>query len=209
VNDIEDFNNPDVRQQDDNGIYEPDVFRSPIGEDNFWDQDKDVLFHSYEDVVLRKLDFEKNRSVVGPSKKSFSILIVRDPFNLFASRYAKPNWPAVKISDRTIKIWKQHMKEARGFTDMLPNRVVVGYNQWVTSSEYRRDIETRLGLGITDNGIKDDAGLGSSFSGDNDFLNRWKRFQDDPVFRKFFNDDELWALSKTFFGHIEGAEVLR
>jgi len=78
---------------------------------------KDLLVHSYEDIFLRGLRRDaagahRDRRV-GRSRRRIDLLIVRDPFNLFASRLAS------RIGHVTLatagRIWCQHAREYLGF----------------------------------------------------------------------------------------------
>ena len=48
--------------------------------------------HSYEDAFLRSVEdpahVRRHEEAVGRSRRKFDVLILRDPFNLFASRRA-------------------------------------------------------------------------------------------------------------------------
>src|SRR5918998_959945 len=71
---------------------------------------KAYLVHSYEDVFLRGLATDARG--VGTSRRRVDVLILRDPFNLFASRLARG------IGEVTVptagRIWCQHAREYLG-----------------------------------------------------------------------------------------------
>ena len=102
-----------------------------------------------------------------------SILIVRDPYNLFASRIraAKLNLlafsiPPSPVFNRMIDLWKAYARQFLAQTDDGPD-VPVYYNRWIASAAYRRKIADRLGIRNSDAGldvVPDQAG-GSSFDG--------------------------------------------
>lgn len=182
---------------------------------------KDVLLHSYEDAFLgmiRSPAFEENHDAwVGPSARRTEVLILRDPFNLFASR-RKAQYALV--TDHTARrIWKQH---AREFVDgpryLDPERVLVSYNRWASDPEYRREIARQLGLAFSDAGANDvpEVGAGSSFDGTRfsgaahqmDIFGRWRHFEDDPEYLALLDDPELLRLSEAIFGPIPRTDAL-
>lgn len=209
VNNIDSFDNPTVRQRDWPGMYFKPLYNSPVGVGNFWNMKKGILFHSYEDIDLNNLNFESNRSVVGESSKFFVVLIVRDPFNLFASRLTKYyTGSIITATPSDMQLWKQHAREAVGIRNTLPNKVVVNFDRWVISETYRRQIETELGLGISDAWMDKMAGIGSSFDAGMDrdarklsLSDRWKKQLDNPSFLCLI-DTEVIELHKTLFGDV-------
>ncbi len=222
VNDVANFHRPTVREEDHLGIFEPKEFKNPAGKKGFWKIKKSVLLHSYEDIGLAKLKFDKNEAVVGKDDRGFSVLIVRDPFNMLASRHAKSKGSNAQqplgIGPRDITKLKEHMRVALGDMPSLPNMVVILYNRWVFEERYRQRIETLMGLfSPTTNTLESVFGLGSSFdeklydgsASQMRVMERWKLFERDPRYRSFFADEEIWDLSERLFGHIEGTEVLR
>lgn len=208
VNDISNFAKP-VVPKDDTNVYVPDAFRAPSKDKSFWKKSKKVFFQSYEDKCIDNLDFKANESVVGKSTKRTCVLILRDPFNMFASRMKAGDF-VFRITNAHVKMWIQHAKEAMGVTSFLPDLLVINYNDWVSSEKYRRRIENLLGLPETDSGINNIFGVGSSFDGKNydgratrmNVLKRWKGFGAFEGYRQLINNDKLWQLSRTIFGYV-------
>lgn len=173
---------------------------------------KDYLLYSYEDCFLGLLRHRPSEAWhdawVGPSKARRDLLILRDPFNLFASRihFGLDQIP----HHRALGIWKQHAREALGIRRYLPaSRLCISYNRWVTSEQYRREIADQLGLHFTDAAIDEvptTAG-GSSFDGlthrgnasEMKVLDRWREFANDEDFWRLF-DEETIRLSTELFG---------
>lgn len=91
--------------------------------------------------------------------------------------------------------------------------MLVRYDQWVGSADYRRGITDRLGVPFTDAGIDQvpSCAGGSSFDGDAydgmarrmDVHDRWREHLDDPVYLSVF-DAQMIALSRAIFGRIPG-----
>lgn len=181
---------------------------------------KDWLIHSHEDCFLGKIvrgEFEEHHDrYVGPSGRRREALILRDPFNLFASRSVAQY---ALITERTsLRIWKQHAREFLGRRRYLPaDRLAISYNRWVLERDYRRRIAAELGLTFTDTGVDHvpRTGSGSSFDGLDydgratrmDLFRRWEAFADDRRFLRLF-DDEMLELSEAIFGTVPGTEPL-
>lgn len=182
---------------------------------------KDYLLFSHEDGYLRRScskEFETNHDqFVGPSRRRIDLLLLRDPFNLFASR-RKQLWEYLP-PPTTVAVWKQHAREFLRRTRYLRhNPLVVSYNQWCMDRAYRREIAEALGLRFTDAGRQAvwACNGGSSFDGDAydgraeamPVFERWRYYAEDPSFRAMF-DEQVWGLSEEIFGVIPGTEVLR
>ena len=178
---------------------------------------KDWLLHSYEDSFLGYVcgePFEANHDrFVGASARRFDVLVLRDPFNLFASR--RRLWADERVAV-VARVWRQHAREFLGVRRYLnQNRVLVNYNAWVTSRDYRRTLAERLRLTFSDAGVDAVArcGGGSSFDGVRfdgrarrmPVFERWRAFAADPRYRAIF-DPETVDLTRRIFGEIPGTE---
>ncbi|WP_373057498.1 hypothetical protein [Zunongwangia sp. H14] len=183
---------------------------------------KDYLLYNHEDCFLGPLQkTEKNgldEHWLGASAIKKDILILRDPFNLFASRIKAgllrghyPGHGGKPISVKTLqRIYKQH---AREFLDnkYLQHKVLVNYNSWTSNREYRREISNELEIPFSDEGFKEVSNVagGSSFdgtlySGQAQKMNlhdRWKKFAGDKEFWQMF-DAEMVDLCIKIFGKI-------
>jgi hypothetical protein len=183
---------------------------------------RDCLIYSYEDWGLAGItqpSFERNRSLyLGKSAQQFEVLILRDPFNLFASRI-KQNFQATKRKKVSmVALWLEYAREFVGETHYLPGVICLNYNRWFADVDYRRALAAQLGLVFSDAGLSEvlSLGAGSSFDGTRlngqaramDVTNRWRVFADDPDFRRIFQNDEIWHYSEQIFGHLPGTEVL-
>lgn len=173
---------------------------------------KDHLLHSYEDCFLGLLRHPPSEAQhdawVGRSARRRDLLILRDPFNLFASRihFGLDQIP----HQRALGIWKQHARDALGIRRYLPSsRMWISYNRWATSERYRRTLADQLSLDFTDEAfdeVPDTAG-GSSFDGlahhgsasKMKVLERWREFADDDDFWQLF-DEETVGLATALFG---------
>jgi hypothetical protein len=176
--------------------------------------DKDLLLVSHEDCFLgtvAKGAYEDHHDgFVGPSLERRDVLILRDPFNLFASRM-RGEFGDVSTST-ALRIWKQHAREFLDVRRYLKHpRILIDYNQWASRKSYRREISEQLGLQFTDSSFEKvpATGNGSSFDGRHydgratcmRILERWKHFIDSEAFAALF-DHEVYSLSQRIFGDI-------
>ena len=201
-----------------------------------WDQEaagkhtkRALLIYNYEDqrpAEIASADAEASRERwVGTSARRFDLLVLRDPFNLLASRLRWAYGYACRVPLDTVligrELWKIHAREYLGDTAHLPNRVNVSYNAWFADPEYRRALAKRLGVTWTDRGIEQVARWGPALWGDSfdnltfdgrasemKVLERWKVYADDVFFRTVVQDEELVTLSERIFGTIPGIERL-
>lgn len=181
---------------------------------------KDLLIYSYEDsflgYVCHPLFEQHHDQWVGPSRRRYDVLILRDPFNLFASRL-HAGFSQISLLT-TARIWKQHAREFLGQRRYLNQpRILINYNRWATEPAYRQQLTAQIGLPFTDAGIHtvpQTAG-GSSFdglryngaAGRMKVLERWKAYQADPSYRRLF-EPAVVELSEQIFGSLPGAAAL-
>lgn len=196
---------------------------------------KDCLVYSYEDQPMVKLcdrSFEKKHDIYfGKSKVRYDLIILRDPFNLFASRLRASRRDTaesgyidfMKVKSRAhslTQLWIEYAREYLNESQYLQHiKVPVNYNQWVNNPDYRRQLAESLGLEFTDSGVDDvmTNGGGSSFEGtelqgkasDMPVLERWKNFRNDSEFKALVQNDTLFTYSEKIFGEISGTGDLR
>jgi hypothetical protein len=153
-----------------------------------------------------------------------NVLILRDPFNMFASRYARQtgrknlvtgekqhesiascSWSPLNgwTSHKALECWKSHAKEILQPTIM---NLVINYNEWAVNEEYRKQLSEFFEVEFNDvafNNMATVQGEGSSFDGINKqenskALNRYKRYKYDKYFMSLF-DKEANDLAKEIF----------
>lgn len=181
---------------------------------------KRLLMYSHEDTFLKKAFGARanalERGFVGPARRRLDLLILRDPYNLFASR--RQFGRCVVTESVALRIWKQH---AKAFLDPpragQRSRIAVSYNAWCNSQAYRRALAERLGLQFTDSGIDEVPAVaeGSSFDGVSycgrasqmPVLHRWQDFWGDPAFHALF-DEQTHRLSQRLFGILDRGRPL-
>lgn len=191
---------------------------------------KKCLIYNYENYtfesIINSLLEKKHDLYLGKSQTRYDLLILRDPYNTFASMLQGQRndnkfsyLHTLPKNKKTItELWLDYAKEFLGETNYFQNKkVTINYNQWICNQQYRKDISEQLGLNFCDLGfnVVKDYGGGSSFQGTYfdqkasimDVQNRWQKFVDDREYRKILSA-EVIAYSQKIFGHIEGTEAL-
>ncbi|MBB5036794.1 glycosyltransferase family 9 protein [Prosthecobacter dejongeii] len=188
------------------------------------DESKDLLVHSYEDVTYSQAIEEfLTPDTTGTSGEVIDVVIIRNPFNLFASRIKQwrndpKNLWCIELLNRNLKgvpamdlAW---IKFAQEYLDLLKNPrqnvVLINYDEWFSSEKYRSTVcsflkaphqknkpETVLGYGF-----------GSSFDSEEyngkadqmDVQNRWKHLMSDKLFNLMIRRDQrVLELTKEIF----------
>jgi hypothetical protein len=155
--------------------------------------------------VMGKINSDEWHTYAGPSNRIQGVLILRDPYNIIASRM-KLFGDDPQRKPEILGQWKQHAKEFLGQTRHLPkDTVMISYNSWFASKEYRRLISEKLGLVFSDL-RKNEMMVGSSFEGSQnpqsmDVFGRWRHYISDAGFRKLFLADPVAnELAEEIFG---------
>ncbi len=191
---------------------------------------KDCLLYNHEDCFLgpfnSSVQKEEREQWTGFSGEKKDILILRDPFNLFASRIKAglilghhTEHGTKPISPLTLKrLYKQHAREYLGKKKYLKNTVRVNFNFWTTDEAYRRKLAAELDLDFSDTGFQEvsETAGGSSFDGTRlsgkavkmDLGNRWKKYADRDEFWALF-DEEILELTTEIFGNIPPVKYAR
>ena len=183
---------------------------------------KDLLLYSYEDYSLEEVLSarlrQRRRVVFGPSKNYYEVLILRDPYNLIASRMQAGFITTKTKRKNFVDLWLEYAREFVGETHYLgDNKICVNYNRWCADQDYRIALSQQFGLPFTDSGFKKVAtqGGGSSFDAldvDAESLlkktsTRWQRFKDVPEYREAIATPGLREYSERIFGHLPGTEL--
>lgn len=136
------------------------------------------------------------------------LLILRDPFNLFASRLsARFTVRSGAVSDDAIAMWKDH---ARAFLNRT--FVPISFNEWFLNRDYRKSIAEFFGYSYNEDKLKEvpEFGYGSSFDScdlngradEMKVLERWRTRLDDSKYLEAIQDRTLVKLSTKIFGPI-------
>lgn len=193
---------------------------------------KGTLIFNYEEADLSKvpelMDIAQEKVWIGPSRLRRDILILRDPFNLLASKLKwaygvvdRPSKPTLEDVRLARDLWKIYAREFLDKTRHLRNRICISYNQWFADKKYRDQLAASLGFENRDLGVKEVAKWGPTLSQDSfdglkfegraqemRVLERWKVFEKDPFFLDLISDGELQKLSYKIFGEINGTGSL-
>ncbi|MEO0349324.1 MAG: hypothetical protein AAF282_04655 [Cyanobacteria bacterium P01_A01_bin.15] len=185
---------------------------------------KTCFIYSYEDhslgAIANSVNEKKHNLYIGKTKARYDVLVIRDPFNLLASRLRKGYLDVKTEGMSLIEMWIQHAKEYLGETTYLTHKkVVINYNLWFLDSHYRQTIATALDINFSDSGMDyvSSYGGGSSFdeqglSGNARTMNvtsRWQLFSKDERFLSLIRNKELLHYSDKVFGVISGTELIR
>lgn len=129
-----------------------------------WDVNKKCIIQSYEDQpldIVNQVNLQDN----GVVKNKVNILILRDPFNMVASRlelYRKGNY-FVEVTPEVMELWETYANEFLGETSILSDNhdnnlsndiksyndiktVLVNYNKWHSDHQYRTLIAQQIGI---------------------------------------------------------------
>ncbi len=180
---------------------------------------KALLIYNFEDMYFDHFsyeDLEKHHDTwLGSTKEFNTLLVLRDPFNLFASKFKwyrgeeRKEWkPSLEEFKDTPNLWIAYAKEYLGITNILKNKIVINYNEWFENEENKKNIANLLGLLTYDKGYKKVAKYGANTWGDSfDNLNyenkanemnvfeRWKSYRDDPEYINMLDNSELLDLA--------------
>lgn len=174
---------------------------------------KKCIIHTYEDKSLSIISEIKTVNI-GKSKNIFNVIILRDPYNMLASRIAfvnknkdlqKKHFTKFITPEDIMILWKEYAREFLNITNNVPNKICINYNKLVTDQQYKREIYHKLMLDPekVDDNIILGFGRGSSFIGQNleinknEYNERWKK-----VDIKQYIDTESETLSELIFGII-------
>lgn len=153
-------------------------------------------------------------------KERKDVLLIRDPFNLFASRISMGRGGHTSFCKNhaedyfraSIVLWKQHAREFLGDTNYLPGHVGIFYDRWLIDAGYRRDIAYRLGVMPDESALTVVAkeGGGSSFEGMSPLgedaaqrrLSRYKQLtgENHEMFQAVALDPEILELRERLLG---------
>ena len=185
---------------------------------------KECFLYSYEDqslVQITKPEYEKKHDLyMGKTKTRYDVLLLRDPFNLMASRLRKGYLDVKSRGVSLVDMWIEYAREFVGDTQYLTNnKVVINYNKWFSDFSYRQEIAQSLDIEFSDAGINyvSSYGGGSSFEAQDlsgkaqemKVLRRWEAFADNPDFIALLRNETLLSYSDKIFGVVPGTEFIR
>ena len=174
--------------------------------------------HPATETLARIRDDNKLKETLGDDHQEHRVLLLRDPYNMAASRIkhydllsAKGRW----IDKRgALGMWVQYAEEFQ------KDRPVVGilYNRFVIDKEYREELSARIGGTFSDTAMDkvDPNGLGSSFDGlkfqgrgsEMKTDERWREYQHIQAFKDMFTP-EVENLVTDIFGELINREDIK
>ncbi|MGH9163191.1 MAG: hypothetical protein ACRD2X_24785 [Vicinamibacteraceae bacterium] len=178
-------------------------FGSAAGPDTVRLAPKHLLIYSYEDDLskmradrsflesVRDEAFERNRDrYLGASSHRLDVIILRDPFNFFASRLKKLNaLTGVKHPDVIRQDWKSLAAEAlHAHQGATHDTLFLNYNRWFRDKAHRRQLSSRLRGTFSDASLTHVPGLGGGSSFDAGRLTwgviraRWRKLLEPRVY---------------------------
>jgi len=175
--------------------------------------DRDGTIFLYEDHNPIKLSqCPDPKHIIGQSESIQRILILRDPYNLAASRVRCDirNNRFHEFSNAT-RMWKE---QAEMFLNPQDDLVPIKYNQWVSDKQYRQEIASRLDIPFVDEiDYVSSHGGGSSFDklsyqgkgSQMKVFDRWRIIKD--VYPDLFADPHIKKLSQQIFGFFPGTSL--
>jgi hypothetical protein len=176
--------------------------------------DKKVFIVSFEDLLID----ERLGEIT--SMADHNVVILRDPYNLFASRiqgltpprgrkdWSDPSEPK-NIQKEEIKKYISHYEEFSNKKSNLKNKVCINYNKWVLEEDYRSRVsESNFGIKFTDacyghracSSFGPKAPIELSSKNPEDFVTRYEVCLDDPLFKKIMEDEALASIALETFG---------
>ena len=167
--------------------------------------DENIIF-GFEDVPLVKLhNAPLSRHI--PRNRTINVLLLRDPYNMTASRMERQKRRNAKAKhrycpNRGLQLWRAYA--------MADGWVTMSFNRLRTEPGHRRQIADLLDMQRVPEWPQSIShyGKGSSFTGmkmdgrasDMPLDERWKAFADDPKFLKLTGGDDLDTLSRELCG---------
>jgi len=156
----------------------------------------------FEDKSLPKcLQSPLLRAIEPWADQRRQLVIIRDPYNLTASRLQRTRRGARDTRPvRVVSLWPTHAQAGNEWTRCV-------YNRWFADEQYRRELANKLELPLCPPYPEQvaKAGRGSSFDGlkfDGNaasmaVLDRWQAFAEDSTYRRIVDRPELAELSET------------
>ena len=171
-----------------------------------WDILNKVVSFEEHSLSTMGLDYEQ---ILGKHDSVKKVVILRDPYNLFASRIKHYNlmsdFGALLDKERATFLWSEY---AEFFVGKPSGVILVSYNRFVSDKGYRQELSEKLGGSFNDSTIDriDENARGSSFDGmsfdgkasEMRVFDRWKVYKDNKDFRALFTK-EIRDLAKKIF----------
>lgn len=168
-----------------------------------------VRVFNFEDRMISNYSrFVEGSKYLPPKSKVRCVMVLRDPYNAFASHLHSRS---CEEFDHFVRCWKEIAREFLGETSFLPpDTVKILYNRWTKDPEYRKEKALELGIEhFTDEGYNEvvSFGHGSSFdfmskvnqASEMDIEGRWKLMYRDRKYQSSL-DEDVHRMSRALFG---------
>lgn len=183
-------------------------------------ENRSCLIYNFEDQRLSYIKYFQTKinrvAWLGKSQKYYKVIIIRDPFNLLASKLkwarGQENAPSLNNLFFVRNQWKQYAKFYLANYKKQEEIICIDYNSWFTNEAKRKEYANRLDLMSHEEGVKKVAQYGPTKWGDSfdglkyenkaqemKVLERWKIFQTDEFYLKLIKDEELIRLAKAIY----------
>ena len=132
-------------------------------------------------------------------KNKKTIIIIRDIYENITSRL-KMDQTWSKIDHKYLNVYKNLLKEALGYTNYYPNKVVINYNDYISNNSYRNNIlTTYFNLSRLNSMSKEISvyGGGKSFT-DNEYR---KNVSISESSLELMNNQEFLQITKEYYGY--------
>ena len=176
----------------------------------------------FPEVAVKMIKDNKFQIYAGPSDKVYNIIVMRDPYNLYASRKFHvelgPRMKRKKPKTDFMELWIVYAEEVLRTTQHIDNPVFISFNEWFSDRKYRDNIAQSFGLKNNES-IQHVAhsGGGSTFDKKEyegeaqkmKVLERYKTVLDDPYFKDMINNERVKELSLKLFPSITKSILMR
>ena len=181
------------------------------------------ILYNFEDALPRLENDQPDQAFFGGIV--MTVLVLRDPFNLLASRLHWERTFRARFSGGDSRLVSARLRQAAHLWKTFARRamrppegrhLLVKYNDWCNSRDYRRQLARHLKLPGIDMHMDEIArwGPGSSFEGDAicspdhrlRTLGRWRAFVEDDQYRDCVLDSELLELSRFHFPDLAASD---
>jgi len=155
----------------------------------------------YNDFSANKINTIVHKFKIVPNDMVFVIVVLRDPFNLFASRLSYEGLDTT--NNRATKYYKMQIDYCiDGYDTIMFNLLCINYNKWIASKLYRMRIANRLGLQFSDRRLNEVISE-NRFDDDIDGIrtnhtNRWKHFVNTTKFHNLVDNELIESAEKMF-----------
>lgn len=163
------------------------------------------LFYNFEDRPISQLSNFQNEL----EENTKNIIILRDPFNLIASRMKHWVEHQPQLLQNGINIWVEYAQEILNETTLIPNKYVIIYNEWFQNKSYREMISNDLGEKFDDSNMIEvpEFGRGSSFDGmelngeasSMKVLERYKTIPNKEFLKELYENEFFQRYTKNIF----------